>query len=236
MKERVLALLGCLLFLTGCGAQQVQQAEKVVAAKAADEVHYVALTFDDGPSAKYTARLLDGLKERGVHATFFVIGDLVESNEELVQRMAAEGHQVGNHSYDHAKLDGIQTEEALDDLKLCDEVLCQVLGQDTYWVRPPYGLINDKELASIPAPLVCWSVDTRDWELKNTDQVLDIILRETGDGDIILMHDQYKTSVEAALRAIDRLMAQGVQFVTVKELFSIKAVEPVCGALYRQAK
>ncbi|MBQ0037769.1 MAG: polysaccharide deacetylase family protein [Clostridiales bacterium] len=235
MKRRIVALIFAALFLTGCGAEQEQTAKRTEIIET-ETTHYVALTFDDGPSDKYTERLLDGLKDRGVHATFFVIGNLVECNEELVQRMAAEGHQVGNHSYDHAQLNRIQTAQALEDLQRCDDLLCRVLGQGTYWVRPPYGLISDVELSDVSAPLVCWSVDTRDWELKNVDQVLDIILRETGDGDIILMHDQYKTSVEAALRAVDRLTAQGVRFVTVEELFAIKAIEPECGALYRQAK
>ena len=236
MKRRILALLSCLLFLTGCAAQDAAVRPSAASATEEKETRYVALTFDDGPSARYTEKLLDGLKERGVHATFFVIGNLVEKNEKLVQRMASEGHQIGNHSFDHAQLNQIATAQALEDLNRCDEVLCRLLGEDTYWVRPPYGLISDGEICCMAAPLVCWSVDTRDWELKDADKVLDIILRETEDGDIILMHDQYKTSVEAALRAVDRLSSQGVQFVTVKELFSVKGLEPRCGKVYRRAQ
>lgn len=235
MKRRILAVIGCVLFLTGCMARDMTEQVSTTTIDW-EETHYVALTFDDGPSTRYTEKLLDGLKERDVHATFFVIGNLAEENEKLLQRMASEGHQIGNHSFDHAQLDRIETAQALEDLNRCDEVLCRLLGEDTYWVRPPYGLINDGELCRIAAPLVCWSVDTRDWELKDADKVLDIILRETEDGDIILMHDQYKTSVEAALRAVDRLSARGVRFVTVKELFAIKGVEPTCGKVYRRTK
>ena len=223
--------MGCLLFLTGCGARGGEH----LAAWEEDKAGYVALTFDDGPS-QYTEELLDGLKARNVHATFFLIGCQVEDYASLVRRMAAEGHQIGNHSYDHGNLQTMQPGEALADIRQCRQVLCRVLGEDTYWVRPPYGLISPEEMAQIPAPLVCWSVDSRDWELKDTGKVLQNILDATGDGDIVLLHDRYPSSVEAALQAVDRLREQGMEFVTVEELLRLRQVEPVCGKLYRQAK
>ena len=200
------------------------------------EICYVALTFDDGPSAKYTAKLLDGLKERGVHATFFLIGSLAEDSKELVQRMKAEGHQIGNHSYDHAKLTEMDCAAALADIGHGDEVLRQVLGEDEYWVRPPYGFIGEETCCAVSCPLISWSVDTLDWKTKNVGKILDIIYRDYSDGAIILMHDQYATTVEAALQAVDHLQAQGVRFVTVQELFQCEGVTPVCGKLYRKAK
>lgn len=144
-----------------------------------------------------------------MHATFFLIGSKIDGQEELVRRMQAEGHQIGNHSYDHAMLQKTDTASALRDLARCDAALQQLLGEGTYWVRPPYGLISQAELSAIHAPLLHWSVDTRDWDLRDADKVLDIILREADDGDVILLHDCYAASVEAALRAIDRLQAWG---------------------------
>ena len=117
--------------------------------------------------------------------------------------------------------------------QLTGAALQQLLGEGTYWVRPPYGLISQAELSAIHTPLLHWSVDTRDWDLRDADKVLDIILREADDGDVILLHDCYAASVEAALRAIDRLQAWGVRFVTVEELFRIKGVDVQDGVLYK---
>ena len=116
------------------------------------EPKYVALTFDDGPSPTCTPILLYGLRERGVHATFFLIGSKIDGQEELVRRMQAEGHQIGNPSYDHAMLQKTDTASALQDLARCDAALQQLLGEGTYWVRPPYGLISQAELSAIHAP------------------------------------------------------------------------------------
>ena len=195
--------------LTGCAAPTVQPVTAETDIPLVDR--YAALTFDDGPSPTCTPILLDGLRERGVHATFFLIGSKIDGQEELVRRMQAEGHQIGNHSYDHAMLQKTDTASALRDLARCDAALQQLLGEGTYWVRPPYGLISQAELSAIHTPL----------------------LRDAADGDVILLHDCYAASVEAALRAIDRLQAWGVRFVTVEELFRIKGVDVQDGVLYK---
>ena len=217
--------------LTGCAAPTVQPVTAETDIPPVDR--YAALTFDDGPSPTCTPILLDGLRERGVHATFFLIGSKIDGQEELVRRMQAEGHQVGTHTWSHIRLQKTDTASALRDLARCDAALQQLLGERTYWVRPPYGLISQAELSAIHAPLLHWSVDTRDWDLRDADKVLDIILREADDGDVILLHDCYAASVEAALRAIDRLQAWGVRFVTVEELFRIKGVDVQDGVLYK---
>lgn len=231
MRRPLAVLFAAMMTLAGCAAPEEELVPTGTDTRPSDCC--VALTFDDGPSPVCTPILLDGLRERGVHATFFLIGEKIAGQESLVLRMQAEGHQIGNHSYDHAMLQKTDTASALRDLTRCDQLLQQLLGDGTYWVRPPYGLISREELSAIRAPLLHWSVDTRDWELRSTDQVLDIILRETGDGDVILLHDCYPTSVEAALRAVDRLQAQGVRFVTVEELFKDKGVSAQNGVLYK---
>ena len=198
-----------------------------------NEIKYVALTFDDGPSPRCTPQLLDGLKERGVPATFFVVGCQVVKDPDIVIRMAAEGHQVGNHSYDHKELDKLSCGEAAEDMQRNNDLLCQLLGEGDYWVRPPYGLLSQEETAALTVPVINWSVDTEDWKSKDAEKILDIIYRDTGDGDIILLHDRYLNSVDAALRAVDHLQQQGYRFVTVAELLALKGVEPERGEVYR---
>ena len=116
------------------------------------------------------------------------------------------------------------------------ESLRQVLGDGSYWLRPPYGFLSDRELCALGTPVICWSVDTEDWKSRDVDSILDIVLRRAGDGDILLLHDCYATSVTAALEIVDRLQPRGVRFVTVEELFAVKGVEPACGTLYYRVR
>ena len=126
--------------------------------------------------------------------------------------------------------------QALADLDKCSRALEQVLGPGSYWLRPPYGFISQEELRALGTPAICWSVDTEDWKSRNVDSILDIVLRQAGDGDILLLHDCYPTSVTAALEIVDRLQPRGVRFVTVEELFAVKGVQPACGTLYRRVR
>ncbi|MFR7895264.1 MAG: polysaccharide deacetylase family protein [Dysosmobacter sp.] len=122
--------------------------------------------------------------------------------------MRAEGHQIGNHTYDHAPLDRLSCGEAMADLSRCDGVLQELAGEGTYWVRPPYGFITEEELAAWSTPMLYWSVDTCDWECRDVQKVFAAIC-QARDGDVILLHDCYGTSVEAALQAIDCSSEQG---------------------------
>lgn len=179
----------------------------------------VALTFDDGPSAQYTPLLLDGLKERGIRASFFVIGANIEKdgNEELIRRMKEEGHLIGNHTYHHVDLSRLSTEDAQREIDLTDQLVKEITGEETALVRPPFGAFP--EGMEEPDKLyVKWTVDSRDWVTKDPDQTVKKVVTDTGENDIILMHDCYGTSVEAALRIIDLLREQGYEFVTVDEL------------------
>lgn len=202
----------------------------------ATDIKYVALTFDDGPSPRCTPKLLDGLKERGVHATFFVVGCQVVKDPDIVIRMAAEGHQVGNHSYDHGELDKLSPAEAAEDMAKNEELLRELLGEGEYWLRPPYGLLSKEEAALLEIPVIGWSVDTEDWRSKDAEKILDVLYRQVSDGDIILLHDRYLNSVEAALRAIDHLQQQGYCFVTVEELLTLRGITPEAGVTYRSAR
>lgn len=178
----------------------------------------VALTFDDGPHPVYTQQLLDGLKERDVKATFFLIGSNVEGHEEIVERMAQEGHLIGNHTYSHVQLTKVSEKEACQEIEEANAVLSAACGSVIHYIRPPFGSWQEDLYGLTDMQVVLWSVDPRDWQLKDTDKVVKAVLEDVEDGDIILLHDVYKTSVEAAFRIIDRLKEEGYEFVRVDEL------------------
>lgn len=206
-------------------------AHKSIPALASEPTGYIALTFDDSPNGAATERLLDGLRERGAHATFFIIGEQIEGQEPLLRRMAAEGHQIGNHTYTHRRLDTTGA-VGLHELERTEEALCAVLGGSGYWIRPPWGFASAETLREVNVPLIYWTLDTEDWRVLNADRIARCITDNVCDGDIVLLHDSYETSVDAALRAIDALSARGFAFVTVEELFEEMGVEPELGCLY----
>ena len=195
---------------------------------------YVALTFDDGPRRGTTERLLDGLKERGAKATFFLIGQQIEDNAALVARMAEEGHQIGNHTWSHQRLDGILPDEAAQEVARTEAALEALLGGGEYWLRPPYGQVA--EGVELGVPMVKWCVDPRDWESRDAEKVTRAILDCVEPNSIILLHDIYSTSVDAALRVVDRLQEEGYWFVTVEELLWLNGVTPEAGRMYRTGK
>lgn len=178
----------------------------------------VALTFDDGPSPKYTPLLLDGLKERNVRATFFLLGQNVKENQELVQRMQAEGHLLGNHTYNHVQLNKIPETTARQEILKTNNEIYEATGKYPEYMRPPYGAWKKNMELCVEMLPVFWDIDTLDWKSQNVDAILKAAGEEPEDGSIILMHDEYQTSVEAALLIIDRLKEKGYEFVTVDEL------------------
>lgn len=178
----------------------------------------VALTFDDGPHPVYTEQLLDGLKERGIKATFFLIGSNAEGHEEIVARMAEEGHLIGSHTYSHVQLTKISSEKACEEIEKTNALLKEASGQDIVYVRPPFGSWPEDLSCLLNMKVVLWSVDPLDWKVQNTERVVQSIVTKAKDGDIILLHDVYKTSVEAALQVIDALTEKGYEFVRVDEL------------------
>ena len=200
----------------------------------AEGVKYIALTFDDGPRFETTAMLLDGLKERGAQATFFVIGTQVvcANHADLLRRMVDEGHQVGNHTYSHERLLSAEESIVLQEIKKNDIILKNILGEGDYWLRPPYGLIDGSRAKLVETPMIYWTLDPEDWKWLDTQKVVDLVVSQVQAGDIILLHDFYPSSVAAGLEIIDRLQPEGYVFVTVQELFDIYGVIPEDGVLY----
>lgn len=180
----------------------------------------IALTFDDGPDAESTPVLLDGLKERGVHATFFVIGENIEKeeNREIIKRMYEERHEIGNHTYHHVDLSKLSYEDAHRELAMTDELIRDITGEETSLVRPPFGAFPSYLAEEIDKIYVKWTVDPLDWTTENVDEIVQKVVTDVKENDIILLHDCYDTSVEAAFQIIDILQAEGYEFVTAERL------------------
>ena len=183
-----------------------------------EEPPRIALTFDDGPSPLHTERLLDGLKERGVVATFFVTGENAESCPDLIRREKADGHLIGNHTYSHIQLTSDNKEIFREELVKTNEILEAITGEKVTYIRPPYGIWDkslEQDLNMFP---VLWDVDPLDWCTPDAGLVMSRVLQQVEDGDIILLHDYYDTSVTAALMIVDEMKKQGYEFVTVEEI------------------
>jgi len=195
----------------------------------------IALTFDDGPSAVMTTRLLDGLAERGVKVTFFLVGNMAADNHALVRRMAEEGHQLGVHTYDHSLqrgLTGLNEAQFRGQVDTTRDLLSALTGQTEFMLRPPYGFVDDSVKKWAGSPIILWSVDPEDWKYQNTEQVAQHIVSHAKDGDIVLLHDIFSTSVEGALKVVDTLMEKGYGFVTVEQLFQARGLTAEKGTVY----
>lgn len=198
---------------------------------------YIALTFDDGPTGELTARLLDGLRERYVPATFFLCGYRVVDFPELVQRMAADGHELAIHGWRHAYLHTMAREEVREELKGTGDLVEELTGIRPVLFRPPGGLCNEtvmEEARDEGLAAVLWSVDPEDWNTHDVEKVVRRVLNKAGDGDILLMHDLSDSSVTAAFRVIDGLTAKGFQFCTVSELAAVRGKPLVAGEKYHR--
>ena len=214
--------------MIGCTGQKIEEtddgSEVAQAVNGGADVDYtsepqrVALTFDDGPHPIYTPVLLDGLKERNVRVTFFLIGENIPGREEIVRRMWQEGHRIGNHTYHHVQM---PREGALicgTELDMANRLIREITGETPEIMRPPFGQWSrslEEQIGMIP---VSWDVDPLDWETPDAGIVANRILSDVENGDIILLHDSYATSVEAALRVIDVLQAEGMEFVAAEDL------------------
>lgn len=200
------------------------------------EMPVVALTFDDGPRASTTGRLLDELALREVPATFFLLGHRLQGNEELVRRMAREGHQIGVHTFDHIPVTGLSRQDFGLQVGGVRAQLRDILGDGEFWLRPPYGQADGNTRAWADSPIVLWSVDPEDWKDHDVSRIVSAVTDQVKDGDIILLHDIYHSSVDAAVQIVDELLLRGFCFVTVEDLLAWKGISPELGAVYRSGR
>jgi len=197
---------------------------------------YIAMTFDDGPDATLTPRLLDILKERHIHAAFFVLGQRVQEHPEIVVRAVAEGHQIGNHSWDHPPLNRLAEGGLRHQLADTSDLIKQTIGKAPVIMRPPYGATNPRLSRAIEKEygmkVILWSVDPFDWKNPGSKVVSERILsgwKGSGGakpGAIILSHDIHKGTIDAMPATLDALLAKGYKFVTVDELLALESKNP----------
>jgi peptidoglycan/xylan/chitin deacetylase (PgdA/CDA1 family) len=221
---RIMGVTVCMVFLAAifiAEADAENTAEIKDSSQASAFAAYeksVALTFDDGPGYKTTMALLDGLKERDVRATFFVLGSNIEKRNEVITRMYEEGHTIGNHTYSHIQLDMVNLDCAIKEITDTNQIIYDLTGEYPKFFRPPYGTWSTELEDAIAMTPVLWTLDTNDWSCKNVSTIVEYVVKNVEDGDVVLMHDIYDTSVAAALEIVDRLKLKGYMFVTVDEL------------------
>lgn len=191
----------------------------------------IALTFDDGPG-KYTDRLLETLKKHNAKATFFMVGQNVGKYPETIQKMKDLGCDIGNHTMNHRDLVKLSVEDIHVQIETTNDALKNIISASATMVRPPYGSEDSKVRENVPYPLVLWSVDTNDWQTEDANAVVEHILNTVKDGDIVLMHDIYSSTVDAVEIVIPKLIEKGYQIVTVSEMAEARGVALENGKIY----
>ncbi len=192
----------------------------------------IAITFDDGPSSTTTKKLLDELKKRDAKVTFFVLGNRIKNREELIQEAYLDGHTIGSHTYSHKNLNNLSIKGAKREIDKTNKAIEGVIGTKPFVMRPPYGNFNNELLKNSNMTFILWNVDTEDWKYRDSDHVYEHIMNHAQDGNIILLHDIYETSVDGALRAIDELLKQDYAIVSVEELEQLGRINLEKGTYY----
>lgn len=190
----------------------------------------IALTFDDGPDPKNTPRLLGILKERGIKATFYLIGKSVTTYPQIVRQIVADGHEIGNHTWDHKDLSHLSDAKCLDELQKTHDAIIAACQVTPATFRPPYGNAKLSERKQIMEkfhyPAIIWEVDTEDWKKPFSSQkVHDTIVRDTKAGSIILCHDIHAWTIDAMPATLDELKAKGFQFKTISQMIQLEEDE-----------
>ena len=201
----------------------------------AEAPKYVALTFDDGPSGKYTRKLLDGLYDRGVQATFLLCGYRMKDYPDLTRRILEEGHEIGYHGFTHKNMQQMSRRDIAKELEDSQALLPE--GCQPVFLRPPGGCCSDavRQVTQVRnLAILGWSVDPRDWATHDTASIERFVLKNVKDGDIVLLHDMSDSSVKAALDIVDVLLEQDYEIVTVSRLVRIRGVKLKPGRMYNR--
>lgn len=230
LKKLLSVLLGVLLILLGSvfllhavlTANTDKSANRTQVSAPARQIDparpMIALTFDDGPYTPVTGRILDALQLVNGRATFFVVGSRIDGREEILKRIADSGCELGNHTYDHVTLRGMQASEVRAQLEKADEKIFSVTGQKTTVLRPPGGMYDASIFTLWDKPLALWTIDTMDWKHQKKENSVQRVLDNVKDGDIVLMHDLFFPTAEAAEELIAELTERGFQLVTITEM------------------
>jgi peptidoglycan-N-acetylglucosamine deacetylase len=195
-----------------------------------NDKNLIALTFDDGPHPSITPKILEELRKRKIRATFFVLGDRVKKYPWIVQQIVAEGHELGNHTFNHKLLTELPIDAVDREITETQNEIKKLTGYETSLFRPPYGAMKAETklfLREKNFTVVLWSVDPRDWQVRNSDRILTHVINNTRNGSIILCHDINKSTLEALPDMLDLLIEMGYEFATVNQLCNLPALKLV---------
>ena len=195
----------------------------------------MCFTFDDGPYAPVTNKILDTLEKYNGRATFFVVGDRADTYSDEIIRASKMGCEIGTHTYSHVNLNSLSVPEMQEEIKKSCDAISKYTGKNVKVLRPPEGAANDTVKANVGMPMVLWSVDSRDWDYRNADKDYKTVMDNVFDGSIVLMHDLYPATADAVARLIPELAKQGYKFVTFSELMKIRGVDVEPGEKYFSA-
>lgn len=196
---------------------------------------YIALTFDDGPSIN-TSRVIDILNKYNARATFFITGKNIKGKEEVLRKMSSSNMEIANHTYNHLLLTKYSIEKIEEEIDKTSNQIFDVVGFYPSLLRPSYGAVNKKVKQASNMPIIIWDVDTLDWKYKNSKRIYNTVINKAKDGDIVLMHDIYKSTVNSLDLIIPELINNGYNLVTVSELFNYKNIKLEKGKVYGFAK
>jgi peptidoglycan/xylan/chitin deacetylase (PgdA/CDA1 family) len=186
-------------------------------------VSRVALTFDDGPTPGVTDRILDELKQRNVRATFFMLGERIAKSPELARRVAAEGHEIGNHTFTHPRLTELPHARVEEEVQKTQNIIAEIIGLKPVWFRPPYFAFRDNLAPVVNSRgmrIVGGNVDPADWSQPPEEQIIGVVARDAKPGAIIVCHDMHAQTANAAGRILDGLLGAGLSPVTLSTLMS----------------
>ncbi|MBQ4343194.1 MAG: polysaccharide deacetylase family protein [Erysipelotrichaceae bacterium] len=197
----------------------------------------VAMTYDDGPRAGITDEILKVFDEHDSVATFFIVGEKVEKNAEILKEAIRLNCELGHHTYSHKDMSKLSKQELDDQLNLTQQAVYQYVDNNYMMkiARPTFGNTSAALQSYMDFPLILWSIDTRDWSHQNVDKSVAEVLMHVQDGDVILMHDDYEATLEATKILVPELIKRGYQLVSVSELFTYKQIELVPARIYKSA-
>ena len=197
---------------------------------------YIAFTFDDGPSKNNTKDIVNYLADNNAHATFFMVGNMMANNEDIVKYVINNGNEVGSHTYSHKNLKRITATEVKKEMEQAESVYYRITNNNFKLLRPPYGAINESVKENFNYSYILWNVDTEDWRYKDSEYLYNYVINHVNDGDIVLMHDIHETTKNAVKMILPELYARGYRVVSVSELAKIKGVSIEANRSYRSIK
>lgn len=204
----------------------VYNSSKISYSRVPTTMPYIALTFDDGPHAVHTPRLLDMLRKRNIKATFYVVGTNVKRYPSIIRRIVAEGHEIANHTVNHPNLSKMSNSGVRKELNDARDSIIATCGVKPRTMRPPYGALTTSQRAWIHKeygyPTILWDVDPNDWRKPGASVVTSRILNNTRNGSIVLAHDIHKETIDAMPATLDGLLRKGFKFLTVSQLLSLE--------------